>query len=415
VNCAEVRAALAAYLEADPPLAADPAEALRAHLADCPACRAEAEALREQLALLRGAGAWAAEVGAEAAARFPAGRPNAGPGRSAATRRALRLAVGAAAAGLLAVAGVWTLVAGNPPDQAGKMVGTVEKGVILHGGSPAEALYELEGYRVPAGHGALVRLADGTPLWIGGASSFTVSPGNGGSPCVELHCGSVVCASVTPVEVRWHRMSAFACGWFAMGAPGEAPGSETGAPAQSIWSDWLFPPAQAAEDAATPADRGPAVFLLLSGWTELRVGEEELSLVGRRVIFGGDGRSALIGPPEGLISSAAAERRGLVEGLLSPRYRSMKAEYSARLRGYLARLAAADVGEEERQDLAWRIALLEELCAAQDARLEGLSAVEGPRERRAALLGLRIARLRALGQEIAAAESHVAPRPPEGK
>jgi hypothetical protein len=212
-----------------------------------------------------------------------------------------------------------------------------------------------------------------------------------------------------PVEVRSLTLRAQGCGRFALAVPGgDEPkgGDELAAPGG--WGNWLFPRAEAVEPNSPEAAPGPAAFLLLSGWTNLRVGEEELSLVGRRAVLGGDSKSLLVGAPEGLLASAAAERRRLLSGLVSPRYRTMLAEFSARRASYLTRLTAGDLDDSEREDLTWRIAVMDLLRETHQAHIERLSQVERPREERAELLEAGMECLQRLMQDVVLAERRMA-------
>jgi hypothetical protein len=282
----------------------------------------------------------------------------------------------------------------------------LDKGQVLLAGMPAETLHAGGCYAVPPGKGAVARLDQYTTLWVSGGSRFTIGSGPGLS--IELGSGSLMFQSIVPVEVRWGAVRAQGCGRFALAVPGgdEAKGEEPVASAG--WSDWLFPRAGAAEPGPSGATCGPAAFLLLSGWTNLRVGEEELSLIGPHAVLGGDGESLLVGAPEGLLASAAAERRRLLHGLLTPRYRTMLAEFSARRASYLTRLAAGDVEPAEREDLTWRIALMDLLRETHQAQIERLSHVEGPREERAGLLEAGMECLGRLMQDVALAERRMA-------
>lgn len=403
MNCETVREKLIACLESDPPLAAAERAELEAHLAGCPACRAESEALRGQIALLRAAGGWARGLGA--GARLPAASSRPSPGRmrgprarrNGKRRRRLSPAWLVAAAALLALAlGAWKLLPGPEkpggpgPRNGEEPPGRLIAGNILEGGQPATLLASGRRYVVPPGPGAEIELRGDATVWVRAGSSFEVPGDFDVRPGLRVLSGGLRCSSNAPFMLRGARLSARACGSFALATSAAAPPAPSSAePVSAAWSDWLFPRAFAAETPAGGGHSGPEAFLLWAGWAEVRVNGARFRLEGYQAAVGGDGAAHQSGAAGKLLADMIAERKGLLEGLLTPRYRAMIAEYSARRADYVKRLAAAKT-EEEKADLNWRMASMKELSAAHAARLPSLAKAEGARLHRAELLAARI-------------------------
>jgi hypothetical protein len=303
------------------------------------------------------------------------------------------------AAAVVLAAGAWW---GLSPrgERPGRLFGVLADGGVLLDGAFVEDLHSGDDCLVPPGDGAVVRLPDGAALWFSGGSRFHLPVTGAGFAEVDLRAGSVAGCCLAPVGVRSDRLTVRACGRFAMSVPAAEVPVPPDADLAGVSPDgWLFPSAVASESpapAAAGAPRKPAAFLLLSGWADLRVGEEELHLVGRRAVICGDGGAPALGLPEGLLAASAAEHRELIRGLAAPRYRAMVAEFAARRGGYLLRSQSAEATEAEREELAWRVALLEDLRRAHSKRLAALELAERPREERAALLAARHSRLEKL-------------------
>ncbi len=403
MNCEAVREGLIIYLESDPPLEAAERAELEAHLGGCPACRAELEALRGQVELLREAGDWAQGLGA--GARLPAASSRPGPRarRNGKRRRGLSPAWLVAAAALLALAlGAWKLLPGTEkpdgPDvkKGQEPPGRLIAGNILEGGQPVTLLTVGRRYVVPPGPVAEIELRGDAAVRVRAGSSFEVPGDFDVRPGLRVLSGELRCNSKVPFVLRGARLSARACGSFALATSAAAPPAPPGAdPVSAAWSDWLFPRAFAAEARADGVSSGPEAFLLWTGWAEVRVNGGEVRLDGHQAIVGGDGAAHQAAAPGKLLADMTAERKRHLAGLLTPRYRAMIAEYSARRAEYVRRLATVK-NDEERADLDWRMASMKELSAAHAARLPSLAKVEGVRLRRAELLAARIRVLRGL-------------------
>jgi anti-sigma factor RsiW len=411
MSCDEVREKLLAYVENDPPISPDERERIGRHLLECADCRARTEALREQVALLRGAGEWAREQGASLQLpKIGSGRQSPGRLRGARARRKKRSGrsapvvwTAAAAAALLFGALAWVLLA-HRSDEPGRGTrgtrpgvaeapGQLLRGEILRGGRAVSLLRAGKTYMVSPDGEAEVLLRGGGSVRLAGGSNFEVPEDFEARPGLRLRSGKLRCKVNSPLEVAASRIRARACGQFTLASAAPPPPQDENARTSCRWSDWLFPSAYAAE-AGDELRRGfPELFLLEFGWAEVTVAGRQVRLEGRAALLGGDGGEPAQGAPEKLLADMRSQRAKQLDGLLTPRYRAIIAEYTARRARYVARLGKPEVGEAERADLGWRIALMDELRRAHAGRLEKLALEEGARLRRAELLGARISLL----------------------
>ncbi|MHC4916218.1 MAG: anti-sigma factor family protein [Planctomycetota bacterium] len=400
MNCEQVRELLPVYVESDPSLTAAERKVVAGHLEACPQCAAEAEVIGEQVALLRGAGEWARKVGREAGrAARPSPRVTPARSRPGAVRNGRRPAKGrglpvgwvaAAAAALAACLAGW-YVLGRGGGETAAATGRLVEGELVRRGRSVGVLLPGNDYTVPDRASATFDFDGGTRVSVAGGSSFRLADDFETRPRMQLLRGKMTCSSDAPFEVSGYRIRARVCGSFALVARESRPaGLSAAPPAARGWTDLIFPAAIAAEPSAAALAGPPEAFLLLSGWAEVRVNGSSFRLAAERALVGGDGSDPGVGEPGRLVADMVSERASLLQGLLSPRYRAMVAEYSARAVRYRERRALPETGAAELADLAWRIALVDEMRAAHSARLAELAAAEDPRLSRADLLGARI-------------------------
>jgi len=406
MNCESARQRLLALIEGDPPLPPAEREATKAHLADCPACRAEAEALREQVALLRGAGEWARSLGGSL---LPAGACRTGKtpgrlrragGRSERSRQnsaGLVYWLSAAAAVLLIGFLAWKHL-GSPgkPGSTGSDGRPAENlqahllsGEVLRNGQPVGIMLPGRRYVVsPAGDAEIELPSEKSRARILSGSHFGIPSDYESRPGLDLISGRMRCFSDSPLHVRGQRLTAVACGEFAV-ATRASPPPPAGKGAASFLQDWLFPVAYAAEDPA-PGAEAPEVFLLESGWADLTLAGKRFTLRTREAVIGGDGSEPLRGDPGTLLRELRSEQRRLLAGLLSPTYRAVIADYTARRARYLEELGKPATSPERRRALGWKLELLKNLLEAHAGRLSSLAREEAPALRRAQVLDARI-------------------------
>jgi hypothetical protein len=397
MNCEQVREVLPVYLEGDPSLTAAEKEVIADHLANCRECAAEAEPLREQVALLRGAGEWARKAGERAlvAARTPrriAARPERHGRRRAVRSRSRAGWIAAAAALLLACLAGWSMLEGGD-SRSDTPTGRLLEGELVRGGRSVGLLKAGHDYTVPDRASATLKLSGGATLTVSGGSRFLLGEGFETRPRIRLLRGRMTCASEQPFEVSGSHIRATVCGSFALAAresrPPEAAAPQHSAAALDL-TGWLFPSAVAAESPGTDSFAVPEAFILLSGWADVQVNGSRFRLRSRSAVVGGDGSQPVTGDPGRLVADMASERTSLLRGLLSPRYRAMVAEYGARAVRYREQRNLPGLSPEQFADLAWRIAIADEMRAAHARRLAALAAKEGRRLSRADLLAARI-------------------------
>ena len=407
MNCEAVRERLIVYLEDEPVLNAAERAEIEDHLKNCPDCRAQAEAFRGQIGLLREAGSWAAERGKRIEVRLPQGAPgrpvNGAARRRRKSSRSRRMPVGwlvAAAAGALLAFGAWKLAVDDPPTP--KPPATLLEGQIIAGGEPVNLIENGRQYLVPPGQTANLRLEDGTLVWLTGESRFELPATGESASVIALDRGGLFCKTKSDgeLEVRGSRIKAVASGRFALRAVARfAPPS-----VEARWTDRIFPRAFAAET-GTPGTKGePEVFLLVSGWAQVTVNGDSRRLDGHRALIGGDGLDPVDGLPETLLGLLQVESAELLAGHLSPRYTRMIDEFTARRLAYTERRGNVTLDDAARADLAWRIELMDQLIDAHQKRRAELKESEAPDLIRAERLAARLAALSAMMVDLGVAE-----------
>ncbi len=409
MNCEFARQRLAAYIEHHPPLPPQEREGLKAHLDECATCRAELDALREQVALLRSAGEWARSLGesfelqAPAGARTSPGRLRRAKSRSGRpTRRSSNpgLWLGAAAAAMLVAFFGWRHLAApdpgthrgdNPEASAHETQAHLLSGEIIRNGQPVGIMSAGLRYVVsPATDAEIALPASRARARFLKGSQFELPADFASRPGLKLLCGKLRCSSDAPLHVRASWLTAVACGDFALAttAPPPPPAASTTSAANPL-TEWLFPSACAAQN-TSPSGSAAEGFLLESGWADLTLAGKKIRLTSNQALLGGDGDATQRGTPEELLRDLRRRRNALLAGLLSPIYREVLADYTTRRVRYIAELAAPDASAERKQDLPWRIAMMDELLAAHARRLATLAVEEDPKLRRAQFLSRRI-------------------------